>query len=649
MRSRAQVLPTTFAPRFLRTCPLPRRAQSDAENSRACRACPAHRAVHRAELYQDAHALSFVAGLCAAAQMTCKLRDYSAVQCSVQDANASAFYAHSLRSREKVVLNAIKLLLLRACPLLRCAHSEAEHGRLLENFRYCSAVHEAPAKKTCTARVAAPGWRVQLIQAVVKRQRRWNAKAHSKRSKSRHSRAFASFKTLLYFRSSLVSNFYVARISRLEIMIRETDFACPSVRRGSLDSASSSACVRDAGSINNSNIPVAPIKVPSDTSTARYAHVAPFRAPFHYSLRRAVVYAKYSALLLGNLYAVGAACRNRHERLRRALLNWLALRCLSEIVLVDWVSTPPLAELNASRHIYSQKAFTIRGNLRHGVRLRNRPLAHDIEDVQDISKEYGKKGTPELNKWRSLTSYRAIRSVWMSCYTSSGCATILLYRFENCALNRCAPTCAYMRSMERDAISVCDNRLSAKIHVAAHWACESWARFDMSELPSWEMKKAQLRHLTVRDDIRRLAQDAMAGQPSFGGVRVCKRFLAQDLRDVQDIPIEYGKKGTAELKKWRSLTLYLEFVTETRCVPDDGPVAKMFVATDTIAITTKLQNPVGADELFYIKRLCDGSTGLKHATPSPICPTHGMDKMNTRRFPRCWSTRCAAPVLHRPY
>eukprot|EP00171_Calliarthron_tuberculosum_P018438 IDg18438t1 len=43
-------------------------------------------------------------------------------------------------------------------------------------------------------------------------------------------------------------------------------------------------------------------------------------------------------------YAVAAACRNRHESLRRALPTWLALRGLSEIVLVDWASTPPLAE-----------------------------------------------------------------------------------------------------------------------------------------------------------------------------------------------------------------------------------------------------------------------------------------------------------------
>lgn len=95
---------------------------------------------------------------------------------------------------------------------------------------------------------------------------------------------------------------------------------------------------------------------------------------------------------------------------------------------------------NASRHIYFKSAFAMQSKLtswesenaqlKHlpirddvlalvhntlatqpsafgGVHVRNRSLSEDIDNVQDLEKEYGKKDVAELEKWRSLTSYKA--------------------------------------------------------------------------------------------------------------------------------------------------------------------------------------------------------------------------------------------------
>ena len=42
-------------------------------------------------------------------------------------------------------------------------------------------------------------------------------------------------------------------------------------------------------------------------------------------------------------FAIAAACRNRHDALKRSLPSWLLINGISEIVIVDWSSSPPLA------------------------------------------------------------------------------------------------------------------------------------------------------------------------------------------------------------------------------------------------------------------------------------------------------------------
>eukprot|EP00171_Calliarthron_tuberculosum_P012337 IDg12337t1 len=128
------------------------------------------------------------------------------------------------------------------------------------------------------------------------------------------------------------------------------------------------------------------------------------------------------------------------------------------------------------------------------------------------------------------------------------------------------------------------------------------------ELTSRDSENAQLRNLTIRNDIQKLAHGAKAGQPSFSGVRFRNRSLAEDIGYVKYISKQYSKKGTAELNKWSSLTSYRTYATEMLCVLDKGSVASMVVATDSIAIISTLQKLVGADRLFYVKLLGADST-----------------------------------------
>ncbi len=44
-------------------------------------------------------------------------------------------------------------------------------------------------------------------------------------------------------------------------------------------------------------------------------------------------------------FAIAAACRNRHDALKRSLPSWLLINGISEIVIVDWASSPPLAPI----------------------------------------------------------------------------------------------------------------------------------------------------------------------------------------------------------------------------------------------------------------------------------------------------------------
>eukprot|EP00171_Calliarthron_tuberculosum_P000034 IDg34t1 len=330
--------------------------------------------------------------------------------------------------------------------------------------------------------------------------------------------------------------------------------ACPSVRRGSLDSASSSARVRDASRVNNSNLPVItstrwhlqqllgpnpqqfiPRRLHGVVVLDFISHSRKSTIGYIYRSMRAFCYISRTIPLLASTR--GCVCEAFSAVSQQSVF---CRRCMSK---------PP--RLAAPRELVRD---TLRASSTHGT-----PRAQVIRDESECEWVLCRAYNLALNETRSNEVREGEREVIvikesdahlnapisaaLNAYLQALMSAVLnathypFVRIDKApsftlpldGLMKLDTSSAQLdlynnRRPEGKSVPIMQNALR---HI--YYKC---AFTMMSEIPSWELKKAQLRNLTARDDTRRLAHDGMAGQPWFGGVRACNRFLPQDLCDV---------------------------------------------------------------------------------------------------------------------